>query len=400
MSNDSNSLKKDLNINLNKRKFKFISISIIVLISILNLAILIFIVFNSEFLFNSFSGSINQKALTSDNNLSLDNKKDIDTIWKKIDELNNKFTDYRKLENKIISENHYNWIINESDYLINLIAIHIILNGNISSAIESLEILDNRLSFLQYPEIVNLRKSIRADLLNITQKNYVDITSASLDVDYISNVIDKLPSYIDNIIVNNKNDNILINNDIQDIKKNQNTHITWYRNILDDIKNSAINLVSVRKIKGDFLQLSSPDQIFFVKENMKLKLQDARIALLNRNEVIYKSDLNFVKNYIDKYFDINSKIVQDTDKKLDKLLSLDLKLPSINDLLGTTLNAIKNFKNDNYKIIKDVGDNDLKDTNKDINNTNIDENDKINNSISTKEYSNKNVKKTIFKKQF
>ena len=51
----------------------------------------------------------------------------------------------------------------------------------------------------------------------------------------------------------------------------------------------------------------SPDQSFFLRENLKLKLLNARMGLLARQSESLQADLNACALLIRKYFDMNSR---------------------------------------------------------------------------------------------
>ena len=52
--------------------------------------------------------------------------------------------------------------------------------------------------------------------------------------------------------------------------------------------------------------LISPEQTYFIRENLRLRLLDARIALLQHNGEVYQSDLNNVEATVKQYFDSKS----------------------------------------------------------------------------------------------
>jgi uroporphyrin-III C-methyltransferase len=53
--------------------------------------------------------------------------------------------------------------------------------------------------------------------------------------------------------------------------------------------------------------LLAPEQSYFVRENLKLKLLNARLAVLSRQFDIAQGDLQASLNTIERYFDRNAK---------------------------------------------------------------------------------------------
>ena len=56
--------------------------------------------------------------------------------------------------------------------------------------------------------------------------------------------------------------------------------------------------------------LLAPEQSFFIRENLKLKLLNARLGLLARHMVSSQADLAAVEAAIERYFDLTSPLVR------------------------------------------------------------------------------------------
>ena len=83
-------------------------------------------------------------------------------------------------------------------------------------------------------------------------------------------------------------------------------------------------------------------QVFFLRENLKLRLTDAHIALLQRDGRTYREDLRQARELLEHYFDTREKPVSNAVAMLKGLSGADLslELPS----LEATLDSIRNFK--------------------------------------------------------
>ncbi len=65
-------------------------------------------------------------------------------------------------------------------------------------------------------------------------------------------------------------------------------------------------LVRIENTEKQEMPLLSPTQTFFLRENLKLRLLSARMALLTRDEVSFRRDLKTAQEWIKRYFDIKS----------------------------------------------------------------------------------------------
>jgi uroporphyrin-3 C-methyltransferase len=88
--------------------------------------------------------------------------------------------------------------------------------------------------------------------------------------------------------------------------------------------------------------LLSPEQDFFLRENIKLRLLDARLALFARDQSTYRSEIEYSRAWIERYFDGNERIVQNSLQTLRQLAAVEIvtELPGLNE----SLSAIKRFR--------------------------------------------------------
>jgi len=101
-------------------------------------------------------------------------------------------------------------------------------------------------------------------------------------------------------------------------------------------------LVVVRRIDAPEPPLIAPQQAWFLRENLKLRLLNARLALLTRDEAGYREDLRVAQGWIQRYFDARAKASQAALAQLRQLSSASVSFepPSIAD----SLEAVRGFK--------------------------------------------------------
>ncbi len=78
------------------------------------------------------------------------------------------------------------------------------------------------------------------------------------------------------------------------------------------------------------------------RENLKLRLLNARLALLARNESVFRSDLVSAQDAISKYFDTRAKQTQNAQALLRQVQGSNLSIEMPN--LSESLNAVRNYK--------------------------------------------------------
>lgn len=65
--------------------------------------------------------------------------------------------------------------------------------------------------------------------------------------------------------------------------------------------------------------LLSPEQAFFLRENVKLRLLDARLALMQRDGASFHSDVDAIAGMIQRHFDGNAAATQRWLTTLDEI---------------------------------------------------------------------------------
>ena len=116
---------------------------------------------------------------------------------------------------------------------------------------------------------------------------------------------------------------------------------TWALGFLSVFKDEARNLVRVSRIDSPEAALLSPEQGFFVRENLKLRVLNARLGLLARQTDASRNDLATVANVLDKYFDTKARSTQQASSLVQQLQTQlrATELPRIDDTLAALTTA-------------------------------------------------------------
>lgn len=78
---------------------------------------------------------------------------------------------------------------------------------------------------------------------------------------------------------------------------------TLWRGVWDDVTRSGKELVRVSRIDRPEAALLAPEQAFFLRENLKLRLLNARLGLLARQMDAVQDDLKSIEVALARYFD-------------------------------------------------------------------------------------------------
>ena len=106
----------------------------------------------------------------------------------------------------------------------------------------------------------------------------------------------------------------------------------------------------LRNIERPDPMLLAPTQEYFLRENLRLRLLNARLALLERNERVFRTDLQAAGSWITRHFDPQAKQVVAVTSNLKQLSSsgISIEIPDI----GESLAAVRSFKAASEKSVR------------------------------------------------
>ncbi|MBY0463629.1 MAG: uroporphyrinogen-III C-methyltransferase [Burkholderiales bacterium] len=121
----------------------------------------------------------------------------------------------------------------------------------------------------------------------------------------------------------------------------QTTWSRWWGRLTEHVSAATRDLVRVSRIDEPDAVLLSPEQAVFLRENLKLRLLNARLSLLSRQVSASRADMQAVKTAMTKYFDPASPVNKQAQQALGEVLqaSRSLELPRPDDTLAALAKA-------------------------------------------------------------
>ena len=224
------------------------------------------------------------------------------------------------------------WVVDEAESMLNLAAQQLVLTGNMQAVASVLEHLDSRLSRFDQPDLLPLKQAVSSDLAALKNRPYVDISGTALRIDRLETAVSALPLVLDGVLKPS-----------QEKPSETVSGAGWWQRALDKSLDALKGLVEVRSLDNNDAMLISPEQAYFVRENLRLRLLDARTALMQHNGEVYQSDLNNAEAAVRQYFDIKSPATQSWLKELAELKTLDVRMEA-DDSLKASLNAVRSYQ--------------------------------------------------------
>lgn len=229
-----------------------------------------------------------------------------------------------------MSRNRDEWVLAELEQMLLIASQQLQLAGNVRAALIALQTAESRLQRMDRPQFFTLRKAINKDIEQLQSLPQIDLAGLNLRLDTLSTEVDQLPLLPGRVAVTEKPA------PRQALPEN-----FWLR-LREEMWQDFKQLVNIQNLEKPELPLLSPTQAYFLRENLRLRLLSARLALLQRNEASYKADIKAAEDWLNRYFDTSDKAVRSALNHLKQLgqSRLSIDLPDISD----SLDAARTFK--------------------------------------------------------
>ncbi|KKO65525.1 putative uroporphyrinogen-III C-methyltransferase [Janthinobacterium sp. KBS0711] len=252
-----------------------------------------------------------------------------------------------------LSKNRDEWALTEIEQVLSTASQQLQLAGNVPGALIALQNADRSLSRSDKPQFITIRRAIGRDMEKLKALPSVDSTGVALRLDAVIAQVDSLPMLSDETpalpAAPEKPGKAKPVRDAAGklvgppapepmLQKVRDGFNTWSGDMWADVR----QLIRIRRVDTPEALMLSPTQSYFLRENVKLRLLNARMALLSRNETAFRNDLIAAQDALAKYFDTRAKSTQTAQALLRQVQgsNLAIEMPTLSD----SLTAVRNYK--------------------------------------------------------
>jgi uroporphyrin-3 C-methyltransferase/uroporphyrinogen III methyltransferase/synthase len=256
-----------------------------------------------------------------------------------------------------LSRNRDEFALSEIEQTLALAAQQLQLAGNVRGALLALQNADARLGRADKAQFIAVRRVLQRDIERLKNLPFIDTAGLALRLDGVIGSVDTLPLVFDEKLMPQPSRarppagpaggavpgaNVAPAAGEAKSDAARPAEPGSLQRLRDEAWEQIKQLVRVRDIENAEPVLLSPQQTFFLRENLKLRLLNARISLLQRNEALFREDLGAASTWLARYFDVRSKSGANALATLKALEAseVSIELPTLAD----SLNAVRNFR--------------------------------------------------------
>ncbi len=270
----------------------------------------------------------------------------------RVAQLEGKFADAANVQQALqqqyqgLALNRDAWIFEDVEQMLMHAAQQLQLTGNPQRALNILEKADTQLAALPSPQAAPVRKALAQDIDRLKSAPSGDLTSFIVKLDEVIGQLDTLPlvGEAHRLPARSQTSTVAAVNTGSEPAVQLSRWRIWAHEFSAAISQELKSLIQVRRIDrsdADAL-LTSPGQAYFLRENIRLRLLSARIAILSRNAPMLKEDLQVAQAALVQYFDPASKQTQNAEALLKQVEAAPLAtaMPDLN----ASLSALQQLK--------------------------------------------------------
>ncbi len=212
------------------------------------------------------------------------------------------------------------------------------LTGSVDPLLAALKAAEQRIARAAQPRLAGVQRAIAKDLARLKAGSAIDVPSILTKLDEAVRAVDDLPmangvpqrsskaSTPPARAASAAQSSLTLSE-----RGVQSAHAWWQA-----LKNQSADLVRLSRIDAPEASLVAPEQAYMLRENLKLKLLNARLGVLARQNDSARSDLRLAAEHISKYSDVQAKRTQTMLAALQQIQGLLLAgdLPKPEDSLA------------------------------------------------------------------
>ena len=184
------------------------------------------------------------------------------------------------------------WVLAEAEYYLQIANAQLQLANNPHLATMALRLADERIVQLADPGLTDVRRAIADELAELEVMEKPDIEGAALTLASLARVVEALP-------LADAAEEAVDNAELD-------PELSGPRRAWAAVKNAMSGLVRVTPPERARLMQLSPDTEYFLRSNIALQLQAARLALLRREQAIFEQTIDDTSALLNEYFDSDS----------------------------------------------------------------------------------------------
>ena len=261
-------------------------------------------------------------------------QKEFDAFKGRLDQTRDVQDTLQRAVEKMVSDlgrNRNDWVLAEAEQLLLMANYRLQLARDTQTAVVALRAADRRLEQLADPALLPIRRLIADEVTEVQSLGRADVPGIALQLGSLANAVGKLPLDTDRTFRPHATAAV------SQAREDEGAGWTFLREMWRDL----IGLVRIRVSADAQKPLLTPEQSYFLQENLRLMLYGAQLAALHGDSATYRQNIDAAQAWIEGYFDVEAPAVNNTRLELERLINekIVIEPPDI----SRSLEALRTF---------------------------------------------------------
>jgi uroporphyrin-III C-methyltransferase len=220
------------------------------------------------------------------------------------------------------------YALSEVEHLLIIASYNLQLDHDVATALAAMEAADARLNGLSDPAVLGVRKQLIADMNKLRSMNQADLSGLGLFLSDLINRVDELPLQENVVIQKTQEKNESIENKDSGLKH-------FFTLVWQELK----SLVVISRDKNVNKARLLPDEVYFLRANLKLELANARFAVFNRDTSNLHASIGHIQVWLKDYFDLSDASARNIYDSLSRMEKMELAFPDMD--ISSSLESVR-----------------------------------------------------------
>ncbi|AQS50770.1 hypothetical protein PAEH1_02900 [Paenalcaligenes hominis] len=254
-------------------------------------------------------------------------------------------------------------LLNDIEQLAALAQQQLQIGGSVANAIVTLETAQARLTQANRQNFAVLIQTINGDLDRLRTAQVIDVPTLTAQLERLTELINQAPLYITEAgtVSPEPNDSATTAGATAATTPSVADDSAWWQRVLstaadltqqswNSIRQDLGQFVSVRRVDDNAALLISPEQADRLRENLRLRITMAQLALMTKQPKVWQSEMAFIVKALEDRFDASKALTQRALALATQLADtdVDLKLPTIDNTLAV-IESLKQGAEDDFE---------------------------------------------------
>lgn len=226
------------------------------------------------------------------------------------------------------------WMVADAEYLLTVANQRLHLVGDIKTCLIALQAADQRLRESGNPGVFKVREAIAREVNILKDIKPLDIVGIISKIRALENDVARLPIFLPHAEKDGRLD--------EAIKPNtEEEELSSIEQLVDSAINDIKGLVVIRRTGRSVAAVLLPEEVALIREDLKIKLEIARLALVQRDGKVYRANLEDAKAWLLEHFENNVPATKKFLAEIDKLqkIAVEMEFPNISESLSLLQNV-------------------------------------------------------------